>query len=106
VAFERSSMTSPLSWVAALAGRLGEPVVRAALRQAMRIMGHQFVMGRDIEEALRRAATRPVYLSEDEFGWVYRLDTDSPPAADVVLQVDGWTVTQQVEALAELWQEA
>ncbi|HEV7632730.1 MAG TPA: L-glutamate gamma-semialdehyde dehydrogenase, partial [Steroidobacteraceae bacterium] len=55
VAFERSSMASPLSWVASLAGRLGEPVVRAALRQAMRIMGHQFVMGRDIEEALRRA---------------------------------------------------
>jgi RHH-type transcriptional regulator, proline utilization regulon repressor / proline dehydrogenase / delta 1-pyrroline-5-carboxylate dehydrogenase len=37
-------------------GRLGEPVIRAALRQAMRIMGHQFVMGRTIGEALERAA--------------------------------------------------
>src|SRR5690606_11177419 len=29
-----------------LVGRVGEPVVRLAVRQAMRIMGHQFVMGR------------------------------------------------------------
>ena len=36
-------------------GRVGEPVVRLAVRQAMRIMGHQFVMGRTIEEALARA---------------------------------------------------
>jgi RHH-type proline utilization regulon transcriptional repressor/proline dehydrogenase/delta 1-pyrroline-5-carboxylate dehydrogenase len=38
-----------------LAGRLGEPVLRGAFRQAMRIMGRQFVMGRTIEEALQRA---------------------------------------------------
>ncbi len=35
-----------------LVGRAGEPVIRLALRQAMRIMGHQFVMGRTIAEAL------------------------------------------------------
>ena len=38
-----------------LAGRIGEPVVRLAVRQAMRIMGHQFVMGRTIAEALARS---------------------------------------------------
>ena len=38
-----------------MVGRLGEPVVRTAVRQAMRIMGHQFVMGRTIAEALARA---------------------------------------------------
>ena len=37
-----------------LVGRVGEPVIRLAVRQAMRIMGHQFVMGRTIEEALAR----------------------------------------------------
>ncbi|MEE8094460.1 MAG: bifunctional proline dehydrogenase/L-glutamate gamma-semialdehyde dehydrogenase PutA [Gammaproteobacteria bacterium] len=36
-------------------GRLGEPVIRTALRQAMRILGHQFVMGRTIAEAMQRA---------------------------------------------------
>ena len=39
-----------------LIARTGEPVIRAALMQAMRIMGHQFVKGRTIEEALNRAA--------------------------------------------------
>ncbi|MGH8040840.1 MAG: bifunctional proline dehydrogenase/L-glutamate gamma-semialdehyde dehydrogenase PutA [Rudaea sp.] len=38
-----------------LVGRAGEPVIRLAVRQAMRIMGHQFVMGRSIGEALERA---------------------------------------------------
>ncbi len=38
-----------------LVGRTGEPVVRLAVRQAMRIMGHQFVMGRTIDEALSRS---------------------------------------------------
>ncbi len=41
-----------------LAGRAGEPVIRLAVRQAMRIMGHQFVMGRSIEEALDRAGDK------------------------------------------------
>ncbi len=39
-----------------LTRRLGEPVIRNAVRQAMRIMGRQFVMGRTIEAASRRAA--------------------------------------------------
>ena len=38
-----------------LIGRVGEPVIRLAVRQAMRIMGHQFVMGRTIGEALSRS---------------------------------------------------
>jgi RHH-type transcriptional regulator, proline utilization regulon repressor / proline dehydrogenase / delta 1-pyrroline-5-carboxylate dehydrogenase len=41
-----------------VAGRAGEPVVRAAMRQAMRIMAHQFVMGRTIDEALERSRGR------------------------------------------------
>jgi RHH-type proline utilization regulon transcriptional repressor/proline dehydrogenase/delta 1-pyrroline-5-carboxylate dehydrogenase len=36
--------------------RLGEPVIRTATAQAMKILGGQFVFGRSIEEALRRAA--------------------------------------------------
>ncbi|CAG4977646.1 bifunctional proline dehydrogenase/L-glutamate gamma-semialdehyde dehydrogenase PutA [Novilysobacter luteus] len=38
-----------------LVGRVGEPVIRLAVRQAMKIMGHQFVMGRTIGEALARS---------------------------------------------------
>ena len=35
--------------------RAGEPIIRQAMTQAMRIMGRQFVMGRTIDEALERA---------------------------------------------------
>ena len=38
-----------------LVHRSGEPVIRNAINQAMRILGRQFVMGRSIEEALKRA---------------------------------------------------
>ncbi len=38
-----------------LAKRLGRPAVRAATRQAMRLLGSHFVMGQTIEEALARA---------------------------------------------------
>ncbi|WP_290594841.1 MULTISPECIES: bifunctional proline dehydrogenase/L-glutamate gamma-semialdehyde dehydrogenase PutA [unclassified Arenimonas] len=38
-----------------LVGRAGEPAIRLAVRQAMKIMGHQFVMGRTIAEALERS---------------------------------------------------
>ena len=47
------------NWKAALGravGRLGEPVVRTAVREAMKILGRNFVFGRNIDEALRRAA--------------------------------------------------
>ena len=37
-------------------GRLGEPVIRQATLQAMKILGGQFVFGRNIAEALERAA--------------------------------------------------
>ncbi|GLQ98542.1 bifunctional protein PutA [Dyella mobilis] len=51
-----------------LVGRAGEPAIRLAVRQAMRIMGHQFVMGQTINEALDRCA-KPEYA-------VYRYSYD------------------------------
>jgi RHH-type proline utilization regulon transcriptional repressor/proline dehydrogenase/delta 1-pyrroline-5-carboxylate dehydrogenase len=45
------------TWRAALGravGRLGEPVVRTAVREAMKILGRNFVFGRTIDEALQR----------------------------------------------------
>ncbi len=41
--------------LARIANKSGEPVVRLAIRQAMRIMGHQYVMGRNIKAALDRS---------------------------------------------------
>lgn len=45
------------SWMRRLSTTLGEPVVRRATLQAMRIMGGQYVLGRTISEALTRGTT-------------------------------------------------
>ncbi len=47
--------SGPTSIVKRLVARSGEPVIRQAMRQAMRIMGDQFVYGERIEAALKRA---------------------------------------------------
>ncbi|PWV58912.1 bifunctional proline dehydrogenase/L-glutamate gamma-semialdehyde dehydrogenase PutA [Plasticicumulans acidivorans] len=50
--FERDGASTVLR---RLIARSGEPLIRQAVTQAMRILGRQFVMGRTIEEALKRA---------------------------------------------------
>ncbi len=47
----------PAGFIKRLVSRSGEPVVRAAITQAMRILGRQFVMGRTIADAMQRART-------------------------------------------------
>jgi len=59
---------NPTRMLGKLVSRAGEPVVRTAMRQAMKIMGHQFVMGRTIGEALRRA------LRNNELPYRYSFD--------------------------------
>jgi RHH-type transcriptional regulator, proline utilization regulon repressor / proline dehydrogenase / delta 1-pyrroline-5-carboxylate dehydrogenase len=44
-------------WLGRMANKLGEPIVRTALRQGMKLMAEQFVMGRNIEEALQRSTS-------------------------------------------------
>ena len=51
VRLDPGDVAAPAGAMARVAGRIGEPLVRTAMRQAMRIMGHQFVMGRSIAEA-------------------------------------------------------
>jgi len=49
---------TPQGTIGRLTKRLGVPAVRAATRQAMRLMGSHFVLGETIEAALARAAPR------------------------------------------------
>jgi RHH-type transcriptional regulator, proline utilization regulon repressor / proline dehydrogenase / delta 1-pyrroline-5-carboxylate dehydrogenase len=51
--------TDATAWVRKLTRKAGEPVVRLAVRRAMRIIGGEFVVGRTIEEALARSAREP-----------------------------------------------
>ncbi len=55
VSITPSDYTDIGGWLGKMANRAGEPIVRAALRQGMKMMAEQFVMGRNIEDALERS---------------------------------------------------
>src|SRR4051794_17422587 len=58
---------TPQGSIGRLAKRLGVPAVRAATRQAMRLMGNHFVLGETIEAALERARTHSARISRYSF---------------------------------------
>ncbi|MBT8090164.1 MAG: bifunctional proline dehydrogenase/L-glutamate gamma-semialdehyde dehydrogenase PutA [Gammaproteobacteria bacterium] len=55
LSMDEVATSNPGQALGRLVSRAGEPLVRTAMRQAMKIMGHQFVMGRTIGAALKRA---------------------------------------------------
>jgi RHH-type proline utilization regulon transcriptional repressor/proline dehydrogenase/delta 1-pyrroline-5-carboxylate dehydrogenase len=64
----RDAKDDAMGTVKRLVTRSGEPFIRTAMRQAMRIMGKQFVLGRTISEALELS----VPLLKD--GWRFSYD--------------------------------
>jgi RHH-type proline utilization regulon transcriptional repressor/proline dehydrogenase/delta 1-pyrroline-5-carboxylate dehydrogenase len=69
---------TPEGIVDALIKRLGLPAVRAATRQAMRLLGSHFVLGQTIEEALGRAGSHREFLySFDMLGEGARTSVDA-----------------------------
>ncbi|MEL0635259.1 bifunctional proline dehydrogenase/L-glutamate gamma-semialdehyde dehydrogenase PutA [Marinomonas sp. TI.3.20] len=54
VTMDENQDGTPANLVNRMVNRVSEPVIRKAMNQAMKIMGHQFVLGRNIEEALSR----------------------------------------------------
>ena len=79
-------------------GRSGEPVVRQAVTQAMRILGRQFVMGRTIEEALERAR------ASERKGYRYSYDMLGE-AARTMADADRYTQAYE-EAIAAIGRAA
>lgn len=47
--------TTAVGFLDRMTKKMGEPVIRAAMQKAMRIMGHQFVLGESIEDADRNS---------------------------------------------------
>ena len=77
---EADALSDPGAWLRRLVSRMGEPVVRKAMLQAMRILGRQFVLGRDIGEAMRRSRAhreRGVRFSFDMLGEGARTFSDA-----------------------------
>ncbi|MGE0626415.1 MAG: bifunctional proline dehydrogenase/L-glutamate gamma-semialdehyde dehydrogenase PutA [Hyphomicrobiaceae bacterium] len=80
VKLKRGRGVSPASVLKRLVARSGEPVIRQALRHAMRILGDQFVLGETIQEALKRAEpleSQGYALSYDMLGEAARTEADA-----------------------------
>ncbi|WP_129141074.1 bifunctional proline dehydrogenase/L-glutamate gamma-semialdehyde dehydrogenase PutA [Modicisalibacter coralii] len=58
----------PANFINKLVNRMGEPVIRRAMVEAMKIMGRQFVLGRTVDEALKRS--QPLF----DKGYTYSYD--------------------------------
>jgi len=56
---DKNITKNPSQWAKSLIARTGEPVIRKAVNQAMKIMGKQFVFGRTIKESLNRQSKQP-----------------------------------------------
>jgi RHH-type proline utilization regulon transcriptional repressor/proline dehydrogenase/delta 1-pyrroline-5-carboxylate dehydrogenase len=56
ISTDDKSSTDLLGTLHAMIKRVGDPVVRNAVKQAMRVLGQQFVLGQTIDEALQRGA--------------------------------------------------
>ncbi|MDE3059759.1 MAG: L-glutamate gamma-semialdehyde dehydrogenase [Pseudomonadota bacterium] len=68
----------PLHLIRKLVARLGEPVIREALKKAMALIGNQFVLGQTIGEALKHNSNYPGYrFSFDMLGEGARSDAQA-----------------------------
>lgn len=54
-------------------------------------------------EAMRRAASRTVWLTDDEFRMLHESDAAHPPDADYRISVDALTIQSQAEEVERLW---
>ncbi|RVU31454.1 bifunctional proline dehydrogenase/L-glutamate gamma-semialdehyde dehydrogenase PutA [Neptunomonas marina] len=68
VSMDKDTEGNASSAINRLVNKMSEPVIRKAMYQAMKIMGHQFVLGRSIDEALKRGK------SYREKGYTYSFD--------------------------------
>src|SRR5262245_29626235 len=74
----READEEPVAQLKRLAARLGEPVVRTAVRQAMRILASQFVIGETIAEAVTRGRAYEAFrFSYDMLGEAARTAEDA-----------------------------
>lgn len=87
---------TPANLLSRLVKRAGEPVIRSAMHQAMRIMGKQFVLGRSIDEAIKHSKS---YRAK---GYTYSFDMLGEAAfTDADAEVYFNSYLQAVRSLAD-----
>jgi RHH-type proline utilization regulon transcriptional repressor/proline dehydrogenase/delta 1-pyrroline-5-carboxylate dehydrogenase len=101
--------SNPIDALKRLVARSGEPVIRQAVRQAVKVLGDQFVLGRTIKDALVRAEAyedKGYLFSYDMLGEGARTQKDADAyferymaAIDAIGQAAGPFATMHVDAL-------
>ena len=72
--------SNPVASLKRMVARSGEPVIRQAVRQAVRLLGDQFVLGTTIKDAIARAKpleAKGYRFSYDMLGEAARTDRDA-----------------------------
>ena len=102
---DNSDNPAPVVALRQLIRRLGEPVVRKAVSQAMKMLGKQFVLGQTIEEAMAEARTlesQGYTYSYDMLGEAARTHADAEryhqayaKAIDTIASAPGNGITQR-----------
>ncbi|MFG1906791.1 hypothetical protein [Kribbella sp. NPDC048928] len=58
----------------------------------------------ELPEALRRAASRRIWLTDEEFRMLHEADATNPPDSDHRIAVDTLDPRNQAESVARLWE--
>ena len=80
VRYRDARSNNPVSALKRMVARSGEPVIRQAVRQAVRLLGDQFVLGETIKSAIARAKpleAQGYRFSYDMLGEAARTDADA-----------------------------
>ena len=76
VELDKSISANPISWFQGLTARIGDPVLREAIKKGMEILSKEFVSGIDIDDALRKFDSPKIPCSFDMLGEAARTKSD------------------------------
>ena len=76
VDLDKSISANPISWFQGLTARIGDPILREAIKKGMEILSKEFVSGIDIEDALRKFDSPKLPCSFDMLGEAARTKSD------------------------------
>ena len=76
VELDKSISANPISWFQGLTSRIGDPVLREAIKKGMEILSEEFVSGIDIDDALNKFDSPKIPCSFDMLGEAARTQSD------------------------------
>ena len=76
VELDKSISANPISWFQGLTSRIGDPVLREAIKKGMEILSEEFVSGIDIDDALKKFDSPKIPCSFDMLGEAARTQSD------------------------------